>query len=169
MRKLLWIVIIAVVWIYGSGFMSLGPRGAMDYLNKWEQHSLNGDAERICDMMHEELQFSIDDRTTPGRPIDMQGGKAELCDYYATVVPAMKHIVSGMNVTREDVEVQRDWLHPWTAEVSYTEQRSVSMAAVRMQVNTVGEDRVTLVKTLTGGIKIKALHAKTRMAGADAI
>jgi hypothetical protein len=138
-------------------------------LNEWEQHSLNGDAERICDMMHEELTFSIDDRTTPGRPIDMQGGKAELCDYYATVVPAMKHIVSGMNVTREDVEVQRDWLHPWTAEVSYTEQRSVSMAAVQMQVNTVGEDKVTLVKTLTGGIKIKALHAKTRMAGADAI
>lgn len=169
MRKLLWIAIVAIVGIYGSGYMSLGPRGAMDYLNEWEQHSLNGDAQKICDMMHEELEFSIDDRTTPGRPIDMQGGKAELCDYYATVVPAMKHIVSGMNVTREDVEVKRDWLHPWTAEVSYTEQRSVSMAAVRMQVNTVGEDNVTLVKTLTGGIKIKALHAKTRMAGADAI
>jgi hypothetical protein len=76
-------------------------------------------------------------------------------------------IVSGMNVTREDVEVKREWLRPWTAEVSYTEQRSVSMSSIQMQVNTVGEDRVTLVKTLTGGVKIKALHAKTRtLAGA---
>lgn len=165
MKKLFWIAFIAIAWIYGSGFMSLGPRGAMDYLNTWEQYSLKGDADGICDMMHEELEFSIDDRTTPGRPVDMQGGKAELCDYYAAVVPAMKHIVSGMDVTREDVEVKRDWLHPWTAEVSYTERRSVSMAAIRMKVDTIGEDRITLVKTLTDGIKIKTLHAKTRMAG----
>jgi hypothetical protein len=165
MKKILWIVTIALVWIYGSGFMSLGERGAMDYLNEWEEYSLNGDADAICQMMHEDLEFSIDDRSTPGQPLDMQGGKVELCNYYASVVPAMKHIVSGMNVTREDVEVKRDWLHPWTAEVSYTEQRSVSMSAIQMQVNTVGEDRLTLVKTLTGGVKIKALHAKTRMAG----
>ena len=81
----------------------------------------------------------------------------------------MKHVVSGMSVTRDDVEVSRDWLHPWTAEVSYTEQRSVSMAGIQMQVNTVGEDRLTLVKTLTGGVKIKALHAKTRMSRPDTL
>lgn len=169
MKKIFWIVAVALAWIYGSGYTSLGPRGAMSHLDEWEQLSLNGDADGICEMMHEELEFSIDDRTTPGRPLDMQGGKAELCDYYAQVVPAMKHIVSGMNVRRDDVEVKRDWLHPWTAEVSYTEQRSVSMAGIQMQVNTVGEDRLTLVKTLTDGVKIKTLHAKTRMTGSDAI
>jgi len=165
MKKLFWIAALALVWVYGSGFMSLGERGAMGYLNEWEQYSLNGDAESICGMMHEQMEFSIDDRTTPGQPIDMQGGKAELCDYYAKVVPAMKHIVSDMSVTREDVEVKRDWLHPWTAEVAYTEHRSVSMSVIQMQVNTVGEDKITLVKTLTDGVKIKSLHAKTRMAG----
>lgn len=90
-------------------------------------------------------------------------------DYYAQVVPGMKHIVSGMTVRRDDVEVTRGWLHPWTAEVSYTEHRSVSMAGIRVKVNTVGEDRLTLVKTLSGGVKIKALHAKTRMTRPDAI
>ncbi|GFE81235.1 hypothetical protein GCM10011487_32350 [Steroidobacter agaridevorans] len=163
MKKLFWVVTIALAWIYGSGFMSLGPRGAMNYLDEWEQLSLNGDADGICEMMHEDLEFSIDDRTTPGRPLDMEGGKEDLCDYYAQVVPAMKLVVSGMNVRRDDVEVSRDWLHPWTAEVSYTEQRSVTMAGIQMKVHTVGEDRVTLVKTLTDGVKIKALHAKTRM------
>lgn len=163
MKKVFWIMTIALAWIYGSGFVSLGARGSMEYLNQWERYSLNGDADSICAMMHEELEFSIDDRSTPGRPLAMQGGKAELCEYYASVVPAMKHIVSNMNVTREDVEIERDWLHPWTAQVSYTERRSVSMAAIRMQVNTTGEDRFTLVKTLTGGVKIKALRAKTRM------
>jgi hypothetical protein len=164
MKKLFWLAVIALAWIYGSGFVSLGDAGSMKYLNKWEEYSLRGDADSICALLHEELEFSIDDRTTPGRPLDMQGGKTELCDYYAAVVPAMKHVVSSMNVTRENVEVKRDWLHPWTAEVSYTEQRSVSMAAVQMQVNTTGEDSLTLVKTLSGGVKIKRLHAKTRMA-----
>ena len=164
MKKLVWIVMLGLLWIYGAGYFSLSERGAMRYLDSWERHSLDGDAAGICELMHDDLTFSIDDRSTPGHPIDMSGGKAELCDYYSQVVPAMKHIVSGMQVTREDVDVKRDWLHPWTVEVSYTEQRSVSMTAVQMQVNTVGEDKLTLVKTLTGGVKIKSLRAKTRMA-----
>jgi len=164
MKKLVWIVMLGLLWIYGAGYFSLSERGAMRYLDSWERHSLDGDAAGICELMHDDLTFSIDDRSTPGHPIDMSGGKAELCDYYSQVVPAMKHIVSGMQVTREDVDVKRDWLHPWTVEVSYTEQRSVSMTAVQMQVNTVGEDKLTLVKTLRGGVKIKSLRAKTRMA-----
>jgi hypothetical protein len=169
MKKIFWLGAIALLWIYGSAFMSLGDRGVISYLDTWERYSLEGDADGICKLMHDELEFSIDDRTTPGRPLDMQGGKAQLCDYYAQVVPAMKHIVSGMTVRREDVEVKRDWLHPWTVEVSYNEQRSVSIVGIPMQVKTVGEDRLTLVKTLTDGVKIKALDAKTRMARSEAI
>src|SRR5687767_8140415 len=107
MKKLFWLAMVALAWIYGSGFVSLSDAGSMKYLNKWEEYSLRGDADSICALLHEELEFSIDDRTTPGRPLDMQGGKTELCDYYAAVVPAMKHVVSSMNVTRENVEVKR--------------------------------------------------------------
>ena len=167
MKKIFWTVALALAWSYGSGFMSLGPRGAMSYLDEWEQLSLNGDADGICEMMHEDLEFSIDDRSMPGQPLDMEGGKAELCDYYAQVVPAMKFVVNGMSVRRDDVEVSRDWLHPWTAEVSYTERRSISMAGTK--VHTVGEDSLTLVKTLTGGVKIKSLHAQTRMTRPEGI
>jgi hypothetical protein len=164
MKKLFWIAVAALCWIYGSGFMSLGESGAVKYLNKWEELSLNGDAGALCEMMHEDLEFTIDDRSTPGQPLNLAGGKAELCDYFSQVVPAMKHIVSGMNVTRNDMTVQRAWSHPWTAEVTYVELRTVSMSAINMNVTTTGEDQITLVKTLTGGVKIKSLHAKTRIA-----
>ena len=164
MKKLLWAAALALGWIYGSGFLSLGESGSLKFLNEWEQSSLSGDADALCAMLHDDLEFSIDDRSTPGQPLELAGGKAELCDYYSKVVPAMKHIVTGMNVTRNDMSVQREWLHPWTADVSYVEERTVSMSAIRMNITTTGQDRITLVKTLTDGVKIKSLHAKTRAA-----
>jgi hypothetical protein len=47
--------------------------------------------------------------------------------------------------------------------VSYTERRSISLANGAMQINTVGEDTLTLVKTFDG-VKIKRLVATAKLA-----
>ena len=160
MKKLFWLLVLALIWVYGSGFVSLGESGAIRFLNNWEQLSMDGDADAVCDLMHDDLEVSMDDRSSGGRPVRFEGGKKEFCEYSQQAIPALKLLLSSMQVTREDIEVKRDWLHPWTADVRYTERRSMSMPAAGLQLNTIGEDSLTLVKTF-GGVKILRLDAKT--------
>jgi len=61
--------------------------------------------------MHEELAVALDYRSM-GRPMRTEGGKGEFCEYTKEPVPALKAVLSSMNVTRENIEVKRDriWL-----------------------------------------------------------
>lgn len=160
MKKLFWLLAIVLIGVYGSGYAGLGEGGAIRFLNRWEELSVDGDAEAVCDLMHEDLQVSLDDRSG-GRPVQLQGGKEEFCAYARQAISAMKLVMSSMNVTRENIEVKREWLHPWTADLSYTERRALSMAGGAVQMSVIGEDRLTLVKTF-GGVKIRRLQSTTR-------
>ena len=111
--------------------------------------------------MHEDLKVSIDDFSS-GRRMRMEGGKADTCEYIKQTAPAFKLVLSAMNVVREVIEVKHEWTHPWTAEVSYTVRRSMSMARGAMQNNAIGDDQVTLVNTL-GGVNIRRLVAVTKL------
>jgi hypothetical protein len=161
MKKVFWLAAIALLFVYGSGFTTFSVGGVMRYLNEYEQMSMDGNGQDACDRLHEDLEVSIDDYST-GRRMHMEGGKAEFCEYIKETAPAFKLVLSSMNVVREDVEVKHGWSHPWTAEVSYTERRSISMARGAMQINTMGDDRITLVKTFDG-VKIKRLVAVTKL------
>ena len=57
--------------------------------------------------MHEELAVALDYRSM-ARPMRMEGGKGEFCEYTKEPVPALKAVLSSMNVTRENIEVKRD-------------------------------------------------------------
>ena len=66
-------------------------------------------------------------------------------------------------VKRDDFTVRRSWLHPWTAEVSYFEERTTRMSRVNVTLKTESDDQWTLVNTF-GGVKVMRLTSKTRLA-----
>jgi hypothetical protein len=162
LNKIIWLAALALVFVYGSGFTSFSLGGVMGYLNEYEQLSMDGSGDAACAQLHSDIEFSIDDYSS-GRRVHSEGGKEELCAEIKKAAPAFKLVLTSMNVIREEVVVKHGWLHPWTADVSYTERRSISLANGAMQINTVGEDTLTLVKTFDG-VKIKRLVATAKLA-----
>ena len=55
-----------------------------------------------------------------------------------------------MNVDYTDVNAKRDWLHPWTGEISYLENRSFSILGANVTLRTVSHDEITLRSHLLG-------------------
>jgi hypothetical protein len=71
-------------------------------------------------------------------------------------------LVSSTQVRRDNLKVERGWLHCWTADVSYTEHRTITLTNAGMTVRTVSDDKLTLVKTLTR-VVIKRIAASVRI------
>ena len=161
MKKLLWIAVLALAYIYISGYYSLSEAGVNRFLNAMETASQQGAAQAVCDMLADNVEVSIQDRSTRA-PVDLAGGKAQFCDVLKKTVPMQAALVSSTQVTRGDLKVERGWLHCWTAEVSYTEHRTITLARAGMTVRTVSEDKLTLVKTLTR-VVIKRIATSVRI------
>jgi len=157
MRRILWLLALALVGIYGSGYFSHGEGGVNRFLAEVEELYMNGDADGLCALMHDEIEVNLEDNTAD-QPMRVKGGKEEFCAFTRKTAPAMKHVATSMNVTRDDFTVHREWLHPWTADVTYTERRSISIQGLGIQINTVSEDELTLVKTWAG-VKIRRLES----------
>ena len=68
-------------------------------------------------------------------------------------------IPHNMNVQWNDVEVTRSWLHPWTSEVSYTEDRALSIPGTNVQIRTTSENTMKLVMTFSG-VKMRAIDSE---------
>ena len=80
----------------------------------------------------------------------MSGGKEELCDLTHDAVEALNMLPHTMRVEFNDVTVKRDWLHPWTSEISYTEDRSLTIRGANVRLSTTSDDVITLVQTFSG-------------------
>jgi hypothetical protein len=160
MKKLLVLAIIVLAVIYGVGYSQLGKSGAVRYLDKWERVSESGDADETCGMLHDDLTVEINDQSSAEK-MQTNGGKAELCQMLVRASAVLRRVQYTSNVRREELVVKRDWLHPWTSVVSYTEHRDLTMSNGRRELthNTVSDDVVTLVFTLTG-VKIKAIKSE---------
>lgn len=156
MKKVVVLVLLAVVAVFVTGRVSLGESGAMRFVQQMEQHMNEGDADAVCAMLHDELEITILDSNLPGGALE--GGKDELCAQTHLVVKALRALPHTMNVTFEDVEVERRWLHPWTSTVHYTEDRKLSIRGSGVTVRTISEDSLTLVQTF-GGVKLRKLTA----------
>jgi hypothetical protein len=89
----------------------------------------------------------------------LEGNKADFCAYLDKALPAMSKALTGVQVTRDDFTIKRDPWHWWTADVSYTEHRTTSLAG-GVELKTLGQDHLVLVKTLTG-VRVKRLEAET--------
>ncbi len=162
MKRIITLALLALVSAYGIGLVTLGESGAMRFVTRMESHMSEGDADAVCAMLHDDLEVDIVDHSTEGGQ-DTNGGKAELCELTRVVVTALGKLPHDMNVRFDEVSVKRDWLHPWTSEVSYVENRSLTIQGANVTLKTVSEDTVTLVQTLTG-VKLRKLKAEVFLA-----
>jgi|HubBroStandDraft_5_1064220.scaffolds.fasta_scaffold408641_1 hypothetical protein len=148
MKKLLIFGLLVVVGVYGSGAWTFSQAHLNGLLGDWEDMSAKGDADAICDTFADDMTFSFDEHTTESSGI-REGDKQELCAYLRKLEPAMARAGVTSTVTRENISVTRSWLHPWTAELSYTEHRT-TLVPSRGSIRTVSNDRIALVKSLRG-------------------
>jgi hypothetical protein len=160
MKKLIVLGLLVVAGIYGSGAWAFSQAHLNGLLSDWEDMSAKGDADSICDTFADDMTFSLDERTAESSG-PREGDKQELCSYLRKLEPAMARAGVTSSVTREDLSVTRSWLHPWSAEVSYTEHRT-TLVPSHGTIKTVSNDRIALVKSLKG-VLIKRLESVSRV------
>lgn len=161
MKKLVILALLAIAVAFVSGRMKLGESGAVDFLVRMENLMNQGKADEVCDMFHDDLEVNISDYTLRS-PKEISGGKDELCDLTHDTVDSLGKVPHRMNVQWNDIEVTRSWAHPWTSEISYTEERTMSLSGANIRIHTTSEDTITLVQTL-GGVKLRRLDAESRV------
>lgn len=159
MKKIVVLLVLTVAGIYGIAALNLSEAGANRFLNELEHLSLSGQGKEYCTRLHDDLRVSIRDHSaTP--PADFDGGRDEFCGFVSQAAKGMDLIGPGTQVTRDDFTVTRSWLHPWTAQVSYKEDRITTMSRVKATLHTQGEDKLTLVQTLRG-VRLLKLESRT--------
>jgi hypothetical protein len=162
MKKLLWLIALGIAGVYVHSAIVFSETGANGFLNDLEHLSIAGKGDEYCARLHEDLAVSIQDHSaTP--PADFSGGRREFCDYVSAASKGMDLLGVSTQVTRDDFTVKRSWLHPWTAQVSYREDRITTMTRVNVTLHTEGEDQLTLVQTLRG-MKLLRLQSRTWLA-----
>ena len=159
MKKLLVLVALAAALAaYGVPFFSLTEGGARRFLDELETLSMEGKSAEYCERLHPDLAVSINDRSADP-PAVFDGNKQDFCDYVSMAAKGMHLLGVSMDVKRNEFKVTRSWLHPWTARVTYKEDRTTTMSKLNASLHTQSEDELTLVQTLHG-VKLRAL--KTR-------
>jgi len=164
MKKLFLLIGIGLVLagIYIQSAIVFSANGVNHFLDELEYLSLHGRNAEYCARLHDDLQASISDHSAQP-PADFTGGKREFCDYVSYATRGLDLLGISTQAQRHDFSVRRSWLHPWTAEVSYSESRTTQMTKLNATLRTEGEDRWTLVQTFDG-IKALRLTSKTRLA-----
>ncbi|MEJ0087047.1 MAG: hypothetical protein WDO72_15320 [Pseudomonadota bacterium] len=163
MKKILALLLLLGVGIYGAGPVKLSESGATRFLDELESLSLRGESAAYCALLHDDLVVAIRDHTAPDQPRDIDGGKAEFCDYVSMAAKGMSIIRPETRATRANFTVTRNWLHPWTAHVSYHETRTTHMKLANVTLNTVSDDQWILVNTFAG-LKVLRLESESRLA-----
>jgi hypothetical protein len=162
-KKIFWLLFAGIAGVYGVGAVKLSESGANQFINELETLSLRGESALYCARLHDDLTVSINDRTAPEQPREIEGGKAEFCEYVSEAAKGMSIIRPETHLTRDDFTVTRSWLHPWTAHVSYHETRTTTMTLANVTLNTVGDDEWTLVYTFDG-LKVLRLESESNLA-----
>jgi len=162
MKKIVMLLLLALAGIYGTAAVNLSESGSNRFLNELEDLSLSGQGKEYCERLHEELKVSIEDRSAEP-PAVFDGGRDEFCGYVSEAANGMGLLGAGTHVTRDEFTVTRSWLHPWTAQVSYEEDRITTFSLTNQSVHTQGEDKLTLVQTL-GGVKLLHLESRSWLA-----
>jgi len=157
-KRIATLLLIAVAGIYGIAAFNLSESGANRFLNELEDLSLSGQGKEYCALLHEDLTVSISDHSGDP-PADFDGGRDEFCTFVSEAAKGMELLQAGVHVTRDDFTVTRSWLHPWTAQVSYNEDRITTFSLANQSLHTRGEDKLTLVQTLRG---VRLLHLESR-------
>jgi len=162
MKTLLLLAVLALAGVYVFGAVRFSETGALNYISDLETLAMNGETREYCERLHEDMEVSIRDSSAePAAAID--GGKDELCDYVSRASKGMALLGVSMETRVADVEVTRSWLHPWTADLSYSEKRTTRIRAAKVTLKTESDDEWTLVQTFSG-VKVKRLVSEVRLA-----
>jgi hypothetical protein len=165
MKKIVVVILLVLVTIYGYGMVTLSEGASNRFLNELEQLSMTGKGEEYCARLHENLKVSIRDHSAEP-PADFDGNREDFCGYVTYAMKGIEILGVSTNVTREDFTVEREWLHPWTVHVSYHEERTTTMTKAGTTIHTVSDDRLTLVQTFNG-VKLLNLESKVEPAVAQ--
>jgi hypothetical protein len=161
-KKILVLAALAVLIVYGAGAVLLSERATNRFLDDLELLSLRGHMPEFCARLHDDLEVRIEDRTSPGFPRDLAGGKREYCDFVTYAMKGVDIIGLETAVTRQHYSVERSWLHPWTALVSYHEVRTSRMTRVNATLHTESDDRWELVLTASG-VQVRRLESRSKI------
>lgn len=163
MKIALVLIALAAVVVWGWPAIALSEKAAIGYLDELDALSVQGQPEKYCEHMHDDLAVAVRDATSTLGAVRIDGGKKEWCDYIASTTEGMSVLGMKSRVTRQGVTVTRRWQSPWTARVAYEEQRTSEMTSVDATLRTVSNDEWTLVQTLSG-IKVLSLNVDSRIA-----
>ena len=161
MKKILLLAALALAGVFITGRITLGEAGAMRFVMQMETLMREGKADEVCAMFHDDLEVNIVDHSTEDGTLE--GGKEDLCEHTRMAVAALQLVPHTMDVDFENVDVEREWLHPWTSTVFYLEVRQLTVRGANVSLRTVSEDTLTLVQTLSG-VKLRKLAADVSLA-----
>jgi len=158
MKKLVIVALLALSGIYGIGYVSLGETGAVRLLNDMLALTADGNGHGLCELYADDLQVNLNDHTAP-KGGKFNGGKDEFCEYSKMTSAGVGVLKPTFHVERKDIAIKRDWLHPWTAEVSYTESMTMTIPRANVTIKTESDDKLVLVRTFSG-VKIRRLESE---------
>ena len=162
MKKVLMLIVVVVGGIYVVGWVNLSMAGSARFLGTMDQLLVEGKGEEMCARLHDDLHVSIQDHTSPVAA-GIEGGKEEYCDYLDTASKGMRMLRVSTQAERHDYTVERTWLHPWTAQVRYYEERTTTMALTNLTIRSESDDKITLVYTF-GGVKLLRIESSVQLA-----
>jgi hypothetical protein len=136
----------------------------MRFLTNMESLMNEGKAEEVCALFHDDLEVEISDQSGDS-PRNISGGKQELCDLTKASIAGLSAVPHSMNVEYTEVNAKQEWVHPWTGEITYSENRSFSILGANITLRTVSNDEVTLVHTFSG-VKLRKLKSAVYRADA---
>jgi hypothetical protein len=158
MKKILFVALLALAGIYGTGYASLGESGVNGFLNNLMTLTADGNGHALCELLSDDIKVDLNDHTA-SRGGKFSGGKQEFCEYSKTAAAGVAVLKPSLHVERKDMKIKRDWLHPWTAEVTYTELMTMTIPRANLTIKTESDDQVILVRTLSG-VKIQRLQSE---------
>jgi hypothetical protein len=166
MKKLVVYAVLVLIGVYGVGSYKLNQSGVNRFLDNMLTMTNQGDVEGLCDIFASDARVVIIDHTAPaGSQADggkMEGNRDVFCERMRLVIPALAASGASIATERVDLIVSRSpWLHPWSADVSYTEKQSTTIqaGARSMVIATESDDKLQLVMTFSG-VKIKRLESE---------
>jgi len=164
MKKLIVLLTFSLVATFALGRFNLGEAGAMRFLAQMETMMSEGKGEEVCNLFHDDLEVEISDHSGDSAQ-EMSGGKEEFCDLTVATAASLNQLPHSSNVDYTEVESRLSWLHPWTGEISYQENRSLTIRGAGVTLRTVSVDEITLVHTFSG---VKLLKIKSEVYKAEA-
>ncbi len=164
MKKVVVLLTLGLLAVYGIGRFNLGESGGMRFMAKMESLMNEGDASGVCEMFHEDLKVEIADHASD-TPRQVNGGKDDFCALTRATIAGLQSVPHSIRVNYSDVAAKHTLSNPWTSELSYSEHRTLSIPGANINLLTISNDHITLVQTVSG---VKLLKVKSELFKVDA-